>query len=145
MSTTTITLPLKLYRHGTADDLHNQIAREIGMLTPNAAERPDRVIDMAIGIERLRGQADVLAYLEKEFYAIVHWGVEQGWTMQQTLLAQYDTVASLATQHPDDTWSSRLNDGKRAYNDGRREVLSYVVGELRRSEWFPGNEKKESN
>jgi hypothetical protein len=138
MSATTITLPLKLYRNGTADDLQKQVAREISLL-PEA--RPDRIIDAAISIERLRGQADVLAYLEKEFYEIVHWGVEQGWTMQQTLLAQYDTVAGLATQHPDDTGGSHLNDGKRAYNDGRREVLAHVTGELRRSDYFPGNTK----
>jgi hypothetical protein len=90
-------------------------------------------------LDALRGQADVLAYLEKEFYQIVHWGVEQGWTMQQTLLAQYATVAELATRPPEDSWGSRLNDAKRAYNDGRREVLSYVTGELRRSDYFPGN------
>ena len=138
MSATTITLPLKLFG-GNSDDVHNQIAREIGVLTQDGAARPDRIIAAAMGIERLRGQADVLVYLEKEFYQIVHWGVEQGWTMQQTLLAQYATVAELATQPPDDSWGSRLNDAKRAYNDGRREVLSYVTGELRRSDYFPGN------
>ena len=142
MTTTTVTLPLKLYRDGNAEDIRNRIASEIGMLTPNAAERPHRLIDMAINIERLRGQADVLAYLEKEFYAIVHWGVEENWTMQETLLAQYDTVAGLATAHPDDTGSGRHGDGRRAYNDGRREVLSYVTSLLRRSDYFPGNKKE---
>lgn len=138
MSATTITLPLKLYRNSTADDLQKQVAREISLLSE---ARPDRIIDAAISIERLRGQADVLAYLEKEFYQIVHWGVEQGWTMQEILLAQYDTVAGLATQHPDDSASGRGMDGRRAYNDGRREVLSYVTGALRRSDYFPGNTK----
>lgn len=142
MTATTITLPLKLYRNQRAEDIRNTITDAVGRIT----ERPsNRIIDAAINIERLRGQADVLAYLEKEFYEIVHWGVEQGWTMQETLLAQYATVAGLATQHPDDTGGSRLNDGKRAYNDGRREVLSYVTNELARSDYFPGNKKEEGN
>lgn len=69
----------------------------------------------------------------------MHWGVEQGWTMQQVLLAQYDTVATSATRHPDDAASGRGMDGRRAYNDGRREVLADVTGALRRSPHFPGN------
>jgi len=135
----TTTLPAgKLFRY-TADQIHNQIAQEIGELTPLLAERPDRVVDRAINLERMRGQADVIAYLEKHFAEITVWGVKQNWTMTQVLLVQMDTVADLATQHPDDTGSSRLNDGKRAYNDGRREVLQYVARRLRYSEFFPGN------
>ena len=132
------TLTGKLYRH-TADQLRNHIAAEIGELTQIVAERPDRVTDRAINIERLRGQADVAAYLEKNFAEITVWGVEQNWTMTQVLLVQMNVVADLATQHPDDTGGSRLNDGKRAYNDGRREVLQYVARRLRYSEFFPGN------
>lgn len=140
MTDTTITLPLRLYRNQRAEDIRNEIAKQIGLLTPEGADKPNRIIDAAINIERLRGQADVLALLEREFYQIVHWGVEQLWTMQQVLLAQYDTVAGLALQHPDDTGSGRLGDSKRAYNDGRREVLAHVARELSRSQWFPGNE-----
>jgi hypothetical protein len=135
----TTTLPAgKLFRY-TADQIHNQIAQEIGELAPLLAERPDRVVDRAMNLERLRGQADVTAYLEKQFAEITVWGVKQNWTMTQVLLVQMDTVADLATQHPDDTGGSRLNDGKRAYNDGRREVLQYVARRLRYSEFFPGN------
>lgn len=142
MTSTTTSLPLRLYRNQRAEDIHNEIARQIGQLTSNGADRPNRIIDAAINIERLRGQADVLALLEREFYQIVHWGVDNLWTMQQVLLAQYDTVAGLALQHPDDTGSGRLGDGKRAYNDGRREVLQWVARELSRNEWFPGNKKE---
>ena len=135
----TTTLPTgKLFRF-TADQLNNQIAQEIGELTQIVAERPTRVTDRAMSIERLRGQADVAAYLEKNFAEITVWGVEHNWTMTQVLLVQLDVVADLATQHPDDTGGSRLNDGKRAYNDGRREVLQYVARRLRYSEFFPGN------
>lgn len=139
MSATTVTLPLKLYRQMRADDIRNEIARQIGELTQKVADRPDRVTDYALNIERLRGQADVLAYLEDNFRGIVEYGGQQGWHMTQILLAQYDVVANLAVQHPDDTGGSRLNDGKRAYNDGRREVLAWVIRELARSEYFPGN------
>ena len=132
------TLTGKLYRH-TADQLRNQIAQEIGELAPLIAERPDRIVDRAMHIERLRGMADVTAYLEEQFADITNWGVKQNWTMTQVLLVQMDMVADLATQHPDDTGGSRLNDGKRAYNDGRREVLQYVARRLRYSEFFPGN------
>lgn len=128
----------KLFRH-TADQLHNQIGQEIGELAPLLAERPDRVTDRAINIERLRGQADVTAYLETQFADITKWGVEQNWTMTQVLLVQMSIVADLATQHPDDTGGSRLNDGKQAYNDGRRDVLQYVARRLRYNEFFPGN------
>lgn len=145
MSRTTMELPLRLYQNRTSQDIHNDIARKIGELTPAVADRPDWITTYAQSIERLRGQADVLELLEKSFYQIVHWGVEQGWTMQEILLAQYDEVASLALQHPDDTGGTRNNDGKRAYNDGRREVLYAVQSKLRRDEWFPGNKKKESN
>lgn len=135
----TTTLPTgKLFRF-TADQLSNQIAQEIGELTQIVADRPDRVTDRAINIERLRGQADVTAYLEDQFGSITVWGVEQNWTMAQVLLVQMSVVADLATQNPDDTGGSRLNDGKRAYNDGRREVLQYVARRLRYSEFFPGN------
>ena len=116
--------------------MRNQIAEEIGQLTQRVANRPDRVTDYALDIERLRGQADVLVCLEDFFKGIVEQGGEQGWHMHQILLAQYDIVTNLAL---DDTGGSRLNDGKRAYNDGRREVLQYVTGELVRSEYFPGN------
>lgn len=139
MSATTITLPLKLYRHLRADDIRNEIARQTGELTQKVAERPDLVTMYANNIERLRGQADVLAYLEENFRGTIEYGMEQGWHMTQILLAQYDVVAGMATQHPDDTGGSRLNDGKRAFNDGRREVLAYVTRELRRSDHFPGN------
>lgn len=142
MSSTTVTLPLRLYRNQRAEDIQNEIARQIGLLTPDGADKPNRIIDAAMYIERLRGQADVLEHLEREFYQIVHWGVENLWTMQETLLAQYDTVAGLALQHPDDTGSGRLGDGKRAYNDGRREVLWHVARELSRNEYFPGNKKE---
>jgi hypothetical protein len=134
----TNTLTGKIYRH-TADQLHNQIAQEIGELAPLLAARPDRVTDRALSIERLRGQADVAAHLEKHFDDITAWGVEKNWTMTQVLLVQMNLVADLATQHPDDTGGSRLNDGKRAYNDGRREVLQYAARRLRYSEFFPGN------
>lgn len=135
----TTTLPTgKLYRH-TADQINNQIAQEIGELAPLLAERPDRIVDKAISIERLRGQADVTKYLEDQFADITVWGVKENWTMTQVLLVQMSVVAELATQHPDDTGSGRLNDGKRAYNDGRHEVLQYVARRLRYSEFFPGN------
>ena len=139
MSATTVTLPLKLFHSQNSADLHNQIAKSVGELTALVAERPDRVTDYAIAIERLRGQADVLEYLEESFRGIVEYGAEQGWHMTQILLAQYSVVADLALQYPDDTGGSRLNDGKRAYNDGWRSVLLHVIGDLRRSEYFPGN------
>lgn len=145
MSSTTITLPLRLYRGRNAADIDNQIAREVGLLSVNGADKPHRIIDAAINLERLRGQHDAVKHLENEFYQIVHWGVGQGWTTQQILLAQYDTLADLATRNPDDTASGRGGDGVRAYNDGRREVLAYVARELRRSDWFPGNELNTSN
>lgn len=134
------TLTGKLYRH-TADQLRNQIAQELGELAPLLAERPERIVDRAISIERLRGMADVTKYLEDKFSDLDVWAAEQGWTPGQVLLVQLDTVADLATQHPDDTGGSRLNDGKRSYNDGRREVLQYVARRLRYSEFFPGNSK----
>lgn len=140
MTSTTLTLPLKLFRNQRAEDIHNEIAREIGLLTSRVAERPDWVSIYANNIERLRGQADVLEQLERQFYDAVHWGVDQLWTMQQVLLTQYDILVDFATLHPDDTGGSRLNDARRAYNDGRREVIQWVARELRRSEWFPGNE-----
>lgn len=142
MSNATMTLPLKLYRNQTSQDIHNQIAKEIGNLTPALAERPDRAVDYANGIQRLRGQAETLEYLEKEFYAIVHWGVDNGWTMQQVLLSQYDEVLGLSLRSLDDSSSGRSGDGRRSYGDGRREVLLHVQAMLRHSEWFPGNETK---
>lgn len=140
MDNTTTTLPLKLFRGRNSKDIDNEIAREIGQLTPNVAERPDWVSIYANNIERLRGQLDVLRQLERQFYDAVHWGVEQRWTMQQTLLLQYDILIDLASMHPDDVGGSRLNDSKRAYNDGRREVIQWVARELRNNQWFPGNE-----
>lgn len=145
MSRTTMELPLRLYRNQTSQDIHNQIAKEIGEMTPALAERPDRAVDYANSIQRLRGQAETLEYLEKEFYAIVHWGVDNGWTMQEVLLAQYDEVLNLSLRSLDDSSSGRGGDGKRAYGDGRREVLMHVQAMLRHNEWFPGNKKKESN
>lgn len=139
----TTTLPLRLYRNQSAEDIRSHIAAEIGVLTQKVAERPDRITDYALSIERLRGQADVLDRLERAFYDAVHWGVEQGWTMTQVLLAQYDIVIDLALDVPNDAASGRGGDGKRAYGDGRREVLARVAEALRRSPWFPGNEKED--
>lgn len=137
----TTTLPGgKLFRH-TADQLRNQIAQEMGELAPAIAERPHRLVDLSMSIERLRGMADVTDYLERHFADLTPWAAEKGWTPVQVLVVQMDMVADLATQHPDDTGGSRLNDGKRAYNDGRREVLQYVARRLRYSEFFPGNSK----
>ena len=132
------TLTGKLYR-STSGQLRNQIAQQLGELAPAIAERPDRLSMLAGDIERLRGMADVTKYLEDQFEDVTNWGVEQNWTMTQVLLVQMNIVADLATQHPDDTGGSRLNDSKRAYNDGRREVLQYVARRLRYSEFFPGN------
>lgn len=137
--TNTTTLKGKLFRH-TADQLRNQIAQEMGELAPAIADRPHRLIDLSMSIERLRGMADVTAHLEDHFARVTEWGVSQNWTMLQILVVQMDMVADLATQHPDDTGGSRLNDGKRAYNDGRREVLQYVARRLRYSDFFPGND-----
>jgi hypothetical protein len=130
----------KLYRH-TAADIRNQIGQEIGELTHKAADRPDRVADLAISIERLRGQADVLDTIEKQFADIEVWAVKQNWTITHVLLVQLDLVADLATQNPDDTWSGRGNDARRAYNDGRRDVLQYIARQLRFSEHFPRDAK----
>ena len=132
------TLTGTLYR-STSGQLRNQIAQQLGELAPANAERPDRLSMLAGDIERLRGMADVTKYLEDQFEDVTNWGVEQNWTMTQVLLVQMNIVADLATQHPDDTGGSRLNDSKRAYNDGRREVLQYVARRLRYSEFFPGN------
>ena len=145
MTSNTLTLPLRLFHGQRAEDIHNQIAKEIGLLTQQVAERPDWVSVYANNIERLRGQADVLTLIERQFYDVVHWGVDKLWTMQQVLLAQYDILITFATMHPDDTGGSRLNDAKRAYNDGRREVIQWVARELRRSEWFPDNELSAPN
>jgi len=139
VNATTITLPLKLFHGQNSADLHQHIARAVGQLTAQVAERPDRVTELANNIERLRGQADALERLENDFSGILTHAGRRGWHMSQVLLVQYDTVATLATQHPDDTWGSRLGDGKRAYNDGWRSVLLHVIGDLRRSEYFPGN------
>lgn len=142
----TTTLPLRLFWGRRSEDVHNDIASEIGQLPQRLAEHPDRVTMYANNIERLRGQADVLEFLEREFYQIVHWGVDNLWTMQEVLLAQYDVLMGLATAHPDDAGSGRGGDGRRSYNDGRREVLSRVALAIARNEWFPGNkvDKKES-
>ena len=121
----------------TADQIDNQIAQEIGNLAARAADRPDRVSELANSIERLRGQAEVLVLIESDFDGILAHGVEQNWTMSQVLLVQMSMLADLAVQHPGDTWSGRGTDACRAYNDGRREVLKHVRQTLLHSEHFP--------
>ncbi len=58
---------------------------------------------------------------------------------------QYDEIAGIALRSPGDDTSGRSGDGRRSYADGRREVLRSALTRLRNNEWFPGNEKKESN
>jgi hypothetical protein len=129
----------KLYRH-TADDIHNEIAAEIGGLTPKVAEQPARLAMYAANIERLRGQADVLQVIETQFSKAVEWGVANNWTVQQVMLVQYDILMELATADPNDASSGRGGDARRSYQDGRREVIRYVARRLRYSDHFPGND-----
>lgn len=129
----------KLYRH-TSTQLADMIAVEIADLTEQATKRPDWVTNLANSIERLRGQYDTLRHLEQSFHSLEVWAVENRWTEQQLLLAKYDDAATLATLPPNDSVSGHGNDGRRAYNEGRRDVLAYVFNRLRSSQWFPGNE-----
>ena len=129
------------YRTQSVDDLRNQLAEEIGMLTPRLAERPQDAGWRINSIERLRGQIDTLDTIEREFTDIEKWAVEQRWTLTQMILVQYDTLLSVAQSNPNDTSSGRHGDAQRCYNDGRREVIGDAQMKLRSNPHFPGNTK----
>ena len=128
----------------TSDEINDQIADEIGLLPAKLIEHPDRTTMYVNGIERLRGQYTTVRYLERAFIGIENWAVSQNWTKEQVLLALYDEALTLALAEPDDTGSSRTNDGQRSFNDGRRDVLRKVAHRLSNDEWFPGNKNNTS-
>ena len=83
-------------------------------------------------IESLLGQAAMLSRIEQEFSDIETWGREQqGWTTERVLTTKLSALAEMALADPDDTWSGRGNDARRARTDGAREILKDVLRQLR--------------
>ena len=70
-----------------------------------------------------------LAYAEGELSAYLNLEKLQGLQLPREDLAV--EVAYLLAQLPQDTWSGRLNDLRRSFNDGFREALNEAVQDLR--------------
>ena len=100
----------------------------IASLTERATENPRRVVDYANEIRVWTGIADTLIAWES-FCADVAEHFDAG--SPEMFIAKYDWIAQHATQSPDDTWSGRGNDGRRSYEDGRRQALEYVRDQVR--------------
>lgn len=104
----------------TLDDL-------IARLTTRVTENPRRVTGYANEIQEWRGITDMLTEWES-------WEADAANYFKDPvslLIAQYAWVARRGTEHPDDRWSDRDNDGRRSYYDGRLKALDSIRDSIR--------------
>jgi hypothetical protein len=117
-------LTTKASAKATLDDL-------IARLTTRVSENPRRVTEYANEIEEWRGITDTLSEWER-------WESDASGYFKnaaELVTAKCEWIGRMGTESPDDTWSGRGNDGRRAYADGRRKALlsirEQISGEVR--------------
>lgn len=111
----------------TAESAKATLDDMIARLTTRVTENPRRVTALANEIQEWRGITELLTEWEL-------WEADAANYFKDPvslLIARYDWVARRGTEHPDDRWSGRENDGRRAYYDGRLKALESIRDSIR--------------
>lgn len=122
-------------RTTTSASLRKQYDKQLAELADKVAAKPAWAAMYMGELETLRGRADALADIEKNFGEVEQWAVKETMTATEMLVLKFDVVAELLVDAGAD-----LATVNNEYYKGRYQTVRDAWRHLRRDSYFPGNQ-----